>query len=633
MDIHQEKVKLFENYGYKADGSGWAVSAGDMTDKQWNNARKHFASGAERGSVIGFFDTTVMRSGKNGYLFTDEKVYYLEMLEKPKKLWYDDIKAVYVVDTDKPKDKDRTLLIELKDGSELRWDTIYFNKTPLCEFFDGLLELDARAAQEAAVQAAVPRRENRHPGIDAAGLGLGNYGNVNKVYDEEKFHSRQGHGFAAERANNLYDRMTGHDAKILGDDNSKNGADRMVDGIFIQSKYCADGVRCINECFENGGSGAFRYTDMQIEVPADQEIYDAAVKAMEKKIANGQVPGVEDPAEAKNIVRKGHFTYAQARNIAKAGTVESITYDAANGAVIAGSAFGVTAVLTFATSLWNGEDVEVSLKNATYAGIKVGGTAFITSVLASQLSKAGLNSALVGSSEAVVRLMGPKASAVLINAFRSGTGKIYGAAAMKSAAKLLRGNVITAGITVAVLSTVDVVNIFQGRISGKQLAKNVVNTTGTVVGGTAGWAAGAAAGSMILPGVGTVLGGLAGSLLAGGAAGKVASTVTDLFAEDDADEMVKIIQKQFEKIANDYLLNQKEAEKCVDRLADKLTGSVLKDMYASSNRADFARQLILPIVEKRTEQRQHVNLPTQQQALDCMRTVLEEIATAEEQYA
>ena len=71
----------------------------------------------------------------------------------------------------------------------------------------------------------------------------------------------------------------------------------------------------------------------------------------------------------------------------------------------------------------------------------------------------------------------------------------------------------------------------------------------------------------------------------------------------------------------------------MDRLADKLTGSVLKDMYASRNRADFARQLILPIVEKRTEQRQHVNLPTQQQALDCMRTVLEEIATAEEQYA
>ena len=39
--------------------------------------------------------------------------------------------------------------------------------------------------------------------------------------------------------------------------------------------------------------------------------------------------------EAKNIVKKGHFTYEQAKNIAKAGTVESITYDAVNGAIIA----------------------------------------------------------------------------------------------------------------------------------------------------------------------------------------------------------------------------------------------------------------------------------------------------------
>ena len=45
---------------------------------------------------------------------------------------------------------------------------------------------------------------------------------------------------------------------------------------------------------------------------------------MEEKIKNGQVKGVSDPNEAKNIVKKGHFTYAQAKNIAKAGTVESL---------------------------------------------------------------------------------------------------------------------------------------------------------------------------------------------------------------------------------------------------------------------------------------------------------------------
>ena len=63
---------------------------------------------------------------------------------------------------------------------------------------------------------------------------------------------------------NFHDQMTGHDAKILGDDNVKNGADRILDGMEIQSKYCATGSRCVNECFENDGKGAFRYYSKSI---------------------------------------------------------------------------------------------------------------------------------------------------------------------------------------------------------------------------------------------------------------------------------------------------------------------------------------------------------------------------------
>lgn len=631
MNIHEKKVELFNEYCFQLlDISSGGTCADDLTSKQWSNAKKMFASNAERETVIGFLDTTVTGSGKNGYLFTDEKVYYLELLEKPKKLWYDEIKSVAVTDISKKKDSSRTLLIELKDGTHITWTNSLLNKTPLCAFFRKLIELESLPQGGTA---SLHYKEDRKPGSEAVGINVGNYGNVNKLYEEEKFHSRQGHGFAAERANHLYDKMTGHDAKIVGDDNAKNGADRIVDGIYIQSKYCATGARCINECFTDDGKGVLRYmTDgkpMEIEVPSDQKIYDDAVKMMEEKIKNGQVPGVTDPSEAKNLVRKGHFTYEQAKNIAKAGTVESLKYDAANGAIISASAFGITAIITFATSIWGGEDFDVCLKNAAYAGIKVGGTAFITSVLSSQLSKAGLNSALVKSSETVVRLMGPKASAVLINAFRNGAKPIYGAAAMKSAAKLLRGNAITAGITMVVLSSGDIINIFRGRISGKQLIKNLANTTGTVAGGTAGWMVGAAAGSAILPGAGTVIGGLVGSLVSGSVAGKAISKVANTVAEDDANKMVNIIQEQFESIANEYLLNKKEAEKCVDRLSEKLTGNVLKDMFACDDRASFARDLIVPIVEKRASQRELIKLPSDEQMVDILKTIFEEIADEE----
>ena len=472
--------------------------------------------------------------------------------------------------------------------------------------------------------------DSKNPAADAGGLSSAAYQQVNKSFDEEKFHAAQGHGYAAERANTLFDRFTGHDARVVGDDNAKNGADRIVDGVYIQSKYCATGQRCVNECFDTNGQ--FRYYNngkpMQIEVPSD--MYDAAVAAMEEKIRNGQVKGVTDPAEAKNIIRKGHFTYQQALRIAKAGTIESLTYDAVNGTIVATTAFGVTAVITFAVNMWNGEDFNNSLKLATYSGLKVGGVAFATTVIAGQLSKAGLNSALVGSSEAIVALMGPKASAILINAFRDicrDGSKIYGAAAMKSAAKLLRGNVITSVVTVGVFTSVDVVNIFRGRISGRQLFKNTVNTAATVVGGTAGWLGGAAVGQMLIPipGVGAVVGGLIGSIGVGGIGGKAANTVMGEFIEDDAEEMVRIIEKVFSKLSEEYLINSKEAEQAVNQLQSILTGGLLKNMFASSNREEFAKNLLTPIMDKIVSDRKIIHMPSNDQMIVALKDVLEEI--------
>lgn len=625
---HEEKIEIMRKYlGKIANGFSYHIK-GDIPSKKIDNAIKKFASGIERTSIIGFFDTTVLGNGKNGYIFTDEKIYYLDTLEKPKKIWYDDIKSMRITNIQK-KDCDRVLEITQYDGVEILITSSFVNKTPLKEFLEIMKDYDATIR---ANEKSVERKKNNNTGAEAGGLGLGAYHTVNNQFEEEKFHARQGHGFAAERANTLYDKMTGHDAKIVGDDNAKNGADRIVDGVYIQSKYCATGSKCINECFEDGGNGNFRYMidgkPMKIEVPSDK--YEDAVRAMEEKIRRGQVNGVTDPNEAKSIVRKGHFTYAQAKNIAKAGTIESLTYDAVNGVIIATSAFGVTAMITLATSVWSGEDFNDAIKLATYSGIKVGGTAFVTSVIAAQLSKAGLNSALVGSSEAIVSVMGPKASAVLINAFRSGAKPIYGAAAMKSAAKLLRGNTITAGVTFVVLSSFDVANIFRGRISGKQLFKNMVGTAATVGGGTGGWLAGAAAGSAIFPGVGTVIGGIAGSLIGGAAAGKVSNAVVGEFIEDDADEMVKIIQDVFTDMASEYLLSNKEAEKSVDKLKDKLDGKVLKDMFASSARKEFARNLLTPIIEIETAKREVIHNLSSEQMITSIRIVLEEINDAYE---
>ena len=146
-----------------------------------------------------------------------------------------------------------------------------------------------------------------------------------------KVNTKTGHGEMAEEALTLLDKMAGKDAVVVGRTNKKDGADRLVDGVQIQTKYADSGRKCISDCFDKT-TGAFRYfnpdgTPMQIEVPSD--MYAPAIQAMKSRIERGEVAGVSDPAEAENIIRRGHFTYVQAKNIARAGTVESICYDAA----------------------------------------------------------------------------------------------------------------------------------------------------------------------------------------------------------------------------------------------------------------------------------------------------------------
>ena len=476
------------------------------------------------------------------------------------------------------------------------------------------------------------------------GLIYSNVSNASSIYFDDKIVTPRGHGFAAEHMNHLADLLAGKEAHIAGDDNAKNGADRIVDGVFLQSKYCKTGSKCVEECFDKT-TKLFRYwnadgSPMKIEVPCDEEIYNGAVKAMEERIRKGEVPGVTDPEEAKNIIQKGHFTYEQARNVAKAGTVESILYDATTGAIIATSAFGISAVMTFALSIWRGDEFDIAVKQATVQGLKSGGIAFVTAVLAGQLSKAGLNSMLVGSSEALVKHIGPKASAVIVNALKSGKN-IYGAAAMKSLAKLLRNNFITGGVSFVVLSVADVARIFKGRISGKQLFKNLSATGASIAGGTGGWIGGAALGAKIGGAIGSIIpfagtatgaavgggiGGVVGSLGAGAASGAATKKIIGHFVEDDADAMVKVLQEVFADMGEEYLINQKEADDLVVALQQVLTGKLLMEMYATEDHKAFARALMSDLFEDVSRNRQHILLPTNEQFVDGLRAVLEEIA-------
>lgn len=355
-----------------------------------------------------------------------------------------------------------------------------------------------------------------------------------------------GHGELAEEANSIIDRLQGHQAEILGRDNAKNGPDRSVDGVLIQTKYYKTARGSLEACFDPS-SHQYRYlaedrTPMQLEVPKDQ--YEQVLRGFEKKISQGKVPGVSDPRDAEKIVRKGKLTYDQAVNLAKPGTADSLKYDAATGAVTCSCAFGLSFLATTFMAYRETRDINGAVQAGIAAGVQVFGLSFAQHMVVSQLSRTGLSNALMAPSQAVVGKLGFKASATIVNGLRALTGKtaISGAAASNQLAKMLRGNAVSAAVTLAVFSVPETYKLFQGKASGAQYAQNMACLATSVAGGIAGATAagiaaakvGAVAGTAVSPGVGTIVG-LAGGMV-GGTVGTVAAGVVGgiLFEGDSA---------------------------------------------------------------------------------------------------
>lgn len=474
-----------------------------------------------------------------------------------------------------------------------------------------------------------PSKKKQDRTSDNAGTAAGAQGSAANYAENVPFGASRGHGFAAEKANHLYDVLNGRDAKIVGSDNAKNGADRLVDGQLIQTKYCASGSKCIAETFDE--SGTFRYLDstgkpMQIEVPSD--MYDAAIQAMEERIKKGQIPGVSDPDCAKEIVRRGRFTYAQARNIAKAGTVESLTYDAANGIKLAGTAMGLTALLSFATNIWQGKSKSEALEAACFDGICVGGIAWVTSILSAQLGRTGLENTMRAGANWTVKQLNTNVVNALANAFRSGNN-IYGASAANHVSKTLRGHMAVTIIVTTVLSIDDFIALFSREISGKQAFKNICKTTSGVVGGAGGMWAGAAAGAKLgtLSGpsgiaVGTALGGLVGSVTGGFGMSKAATAGLNATINDDSVDIGTLLERTFSQLAHDYVLSQTEADAAVSAFRILDMEKTIFAIHAAKDRETYTYELLLPFVEKVFANRSPIFRPPKRKLAEATTEVL-----------
>ncbi|KIL46700.1 hypothetical protein KP77_28270 [Jeotgalibacillus alimentarius] len=429
--------------------------------------------------------------------------------------------------------------------------------------------------------------------INTGVLGTSMY-EAGKSYAENvRMLGTRGHGIAAEMANDLIDKATLKKAELLGSDNAKNGADRIVNGELIQTKYWSTGGKSIKDCFSDD---QFKYVadgkPMQIEVPKDQ--YEQALKSMKDRITRGDMKnlGITDPEQAAQIVRKGNISYKTAQRIAKAGTIEGISFDASKGAVTGLKTFGVSATISFASAIWKGENADEALGQAVKEGSSVFGRHVVQHVLTQQIGRTALEKSMRPATDYVVKnVLGSKTSAQIVNTFlRTASQKsIHGAAALNHLSKVFRGNMVTMAVTTAVMSSGSIYDVINGRISKSQLFKNI-GTAGASVGGAA---LGATVGSVI-PVVGTFIGGVIGGVIGG----KASKKALDSMIEDDAIATLDDMKKLFVENIEELNLDREELNFIAGKIFDgKALPKELKLMYAANDREQYISDKMDPYID------------------------------------
>lgn len=409
-----------------------------------------------------------------------------------------------------------------------------------------------------------------------------------------------GHGFAAEDLNSFYDKIRGNQVEDVGRDNSPRGPDRIVNGTdYIQTKYCSTPHKSVEAAFnssEKGGNYAYweNGKPQTLEVPYDQ--YDECVDIMKQKIAQGKVTDqngnvITDTNKAYDIVKRGNYTYQQAKNVARAGNIDSLKFDFQTGAVSAFSSFGISfainLALTFLTNSKNRLSVGEAIKLALLTGLKNGTISMTTHILTSQMLKTGLGRSLAA--------LATKCSKGIVDEiWKTDVGKnliqdlaktiiskeISGGAAKQVVVKFLRTNAVGQLVTFVVSSIPDTIDVIRGRISGSQFIENLVVTSSSLAGATVGG---------ILLGRFGGAAALGGALAGGQLAGWLSQSISGFIHKKDSEKMQKIIKVAMIELSNDYLIqSEDEFNDCV--LAIQGDGAIntdfLKSLYSVGKETD-----------------------------------------------
>lgn len=141
VDRHEQKIACFKRNMSKIK-NGFTICAGKDIDIDWiMKAESNYAKGVSYKEVVGLYDTTTFGKGKNGFLFTDDYLYWARPITKGV-IKLDDLLEVTYYNENKSKDVDRGVVFHLKDGSTVEWDGFCIVKCgPFIKFMNEYIKI------------------------------------------------------------------------------------------------------------------------------------------------------------------------------------------------------------------------------------------------------------------------------------------------------------------------------------------------------------------------------------------------------------------------------------------------------------------------------------------------------------
>ena len=664
LKMMEKKINdLLEKYGKKIGKFESNIHLSPcIPEKKLNNAIKSYAQCVRHNDVLALCDNTLFGGADNGFIITKKGVWYKNRGQDAMFFLYQDLSFAFGDEDDLMLDFDfdiddtlieiiladqnmdereinKAFFIKIKKQFENLGTEKYFkqrilggaNPEIMEQFLEEMRRYSRNILSEADENIEDGESVETEDALDQAQVSevdVDQSDNIKCVNSEEKMYStsftnavnanhlendaqfqkyhnqKAGHGFAAEDANSLNDRLSGRKVENIGRSNELNGPDRIVDGKKIQTKYYATSKATFNASLDK--NGYFRYDGQMLEVPKDQ--YNEVRAFFQNKIDNGELLGQNgEPIAVSNadeIVKEGSITYIQAKNISKAGNIDSIKFDIKNQTITTGCIMGMSIVLSTAINIWNGKkNFSEAAQDAMLNAFEAGKTSMFVGVLSAQALRtktAAAGTVLVR--PAVKWMYKTKLGKVAIEKIvEASLGKVVtGGAAINHMSKLLRSNIITGGISVAAVTAPGFYRtLFDESQSWTQLFKDMGIAVSGVIGGAGGWAAGAVTGGAVgstIPLIGTatgsIVGGITGALAGGAGASFAGKKAADKIVNDDSVAILEDIKKALDDLATDYLLTEFEFEKLCEQVRFVSTDEWLRSIYKQGDSSLLRRKYV-----------------------------------------